>query len=913
MPACELLAPVGDREALRAAVANGADAVYFGLSDFNARRRAENFSLADLPEVMRYLRAHNVRGYVALNTVIFSDELPEAARFAARIAAAGADAVIVQDLGLARLIRRMVPGLPIHASTQMTQTEPRGIEILRGLGFSRVILARELSLGQIEAIRAATPMGLEVFVHGALCISYSGQCLASQSLAGRSGNRGLCSQVCRLPWTLVVDGKPLDLGDERHLVSTKDLAAHESVADLVRLGVAGLKIEGRLKGPPYVAAATRVYREALDAAREGRPWRLSREQEMELAQGFSRGFTGGFLAGASHADLIGAQSPKSRGARVGDVVGKTARGIVMQFSSVDAVAVHSALRAPHSALPLKPGDGVVFDSGSADAEPQGGRVYYVTPCDTWGKMCGDKPGEFRPPADARIGPPIVHRRKRPPARPEAEAILAEITFGEGDVDLSAVPVGAAVWKTDDPAIRRRLEQTYARDEIVRRVPLRVRVFATVGEALRLTVADDAGREAEAVWQKPLEEARKHPLTLDTLREQVDRLGDTPFELASLELIVGGAVATTSPAMVPKSVLNDLRRQAVEAVLALREAAARHEIADAGALEHLREAATLADGSRLKGPQADVQSSFDLKSGISNLKFAVLVRTLDQLDAALAFASPRPSLVYCDFADTKDYAAAVHRGGAAGVAVGLATPRILKPGEEPLLETILAAGPESVLVRNLGALGFLRERAPDLALVGDYSLNAANELSAAALAEMGLARLTPSLDLDADNLKAMLGRTAATDFFEVSIHLHVPLFHMEHCPAAARVSGGAPMRGGSPDPPRTVVASEEPAPLQTRRVRRPAAQTGDEAWGRPDCRCPCRAHELALRERSAIDHPILADAACRTTVFNANPRSLLRQVPELARLGVRHFRVEMLLESPGDVERLLAAALHSGTA
>jgi len=851
---CELLAPAGDREALRAAVANGADAVYFGLSDFNARRRAENFTLADLPDVMRYLRAHNVRGYVAFNTLVFSDELPEAARFAARIAATGADAVIVQDLGLARLIRRMAPGLPVHASTQMTQTEARGIEILRGLGFSRVILARELSLGQIEAIRGATPMGLEVFVHGALCVSYSGQCLASQSLLGRSGNRGLCGQVCRLPWTLVVDGKPLDLGDERHLLSTKDLAAGDRVADLVRLGVAGLKIEGRLKNAPYVAAATRVYREALDAAREGRPWRLSHDQEMELAQGFSRGFTGGFLAGASHVELIGAQSPKSRGSRLGHVVGKTARGIVVQFSAVDERREASKL-AGEVALPLKPGDGVVFDAASAEGEPQGGRVYYVKPCDTWGKMCGDKPGQFRPPADARIGPPIVHRRKRAPATPEPEPLLTEITFGEDDVDLAAVPVGAAVWKTDDPAIRRRLEQTYARDEILRRVPLQVRVFATVGETLRLVAADDAGREAEAAWQKPLEKAQKHPLTLDVLREQVDRLGDTPFELAALELIVDGAAATTSPAMAPKSVLNDLRRQAVEAVLALRDAAARHVIADPNALEHLREAAALAAGLPI---------SFHLKSEISNLKYSVLVRTLGQLDAALAFANPRPSLVYCDFADLGEYVGAVARGRAAGVAVGLATPRILKPGEEPLLETILAAGPDAVLVRNPGALSFFRERAPNLALVGDYSLNAANELAAAALAEMGFARLTPSLDLDADNLKAMLGRIAP-DLFEVPIHLHVPLFHMEHCPASARLS---------------------------------------EGLNRPDCGYSCRTHDLALRDRNAIDHPILTDAACRTTVFNATPRSLVRQVSELARLGVQHFRVELLQESSHDVDRLL---------
>ena len=187
---CELLAPAGDWDALRAAAANGADAVYFGLADFNARHRAHNFTTEELPEVIDYLHRHNVRGYVTLNTLIFSDELPEIARLVAAIAEAGTDAVIVQDLGLARLIRRLAPGLPIHGSTQMTLTEPRGIEYVRGLGVERVIAARELSIAELKKIRAATEMPVEVFVHGALCVAYSGQCLTSEALGGRSANRG---------------------------------------------------------------------------------------------------------------------------------------------------------------------------------------------------------------------------------------------------------------------------------------------------------------------------------------------------------------------------------------------------------------------------------------------------------------------------------------------------------------------------------------------------------------------------------------------------------------------------------------------------------------------------------------------------------------------------------------------------
>ena len=196
----ELLAPAGDWDAMRAAVSNGADAVYFGLSNFNARHRAANFSMEKLPEVMEYLHAHNVRGYLALNTLIFSDELGEAVEFVRRAGAAGADGIIVQDLGLAKLIHRMTPTLPIHGSTQMTLTEARGIEFVRRLGVERVILARELSIGEIQKITETTTVPVEVFVHGALCVAYSGQCLTSESLGGRSANRGQCAQACRLPY-----------------------------------------------------------------------------------------------------------------------------------------------------------------------------------------------------------------------------------------------------------------------------------------------------------------------------------------------------------------------------------------------------------------------------------------------------------------------------------------------------------------------------------------------------------------------------------------------------------------------------------------------------------------------------------------------------------------------------------------
>ena len=310
----ELLAPAGDWDCARAAVENGADAIYFGLERFNARMRAQNFTDADLPKLMEFLHRRGVRGYVTLNTLVFENELADAEKYLRTMIAAGADAVIVQDVGICRMIRELSPDFPIHASTKMTITSAAGIEFARELGCNLVVLARECSIAEIEKINAAgeavsllvtrhSSLPLEVFIHGALCVAYSGQCLTSEALGGRSANRGECAQACRMPYDLISDGKQVPLGDKRYLLSPQDLAGLEVLPGLIRAGVASLKIEGRLKSPEYVANITRLYREALDdlrftnddlrAANQSarKPEIVNRKYEMEMS--FSRGlFTG---------------------------------------------------------------------------------------------------------------------------------------------------------------------------------------------------------------------------------------------------------------------------------------------------------------------------------------------------------------------------------------------------------------------------------------------------------------------------------------------------------------------------------------------------------------------------------------------------------------------------------------------
>jgi putative protease len=258
----ELLAPAGAFPSLRAAVANGADAVYLGGGLFNARRAAGNFTDSELKDALAYCRERGVKVYVTLNTLLKDSELDEALSFAAFAYENGADAVIVQDLGLAHLLKIHLPDLKRHASTQMTIHSLDGVKACEEMGFERVVLARELSLRQIGFITASCKAEIEVFTHGALCVCYSGQCLMSSFIGARSGNRGMCAQPCRLPWRYSVDGDAF--GKESYLLSPKDLLGLTMLPELKKAGVKSLKIEGRMKSPEYVAVVTGLYRKYLD-------------------------------------------------------------------------------------------------------------------------------------------------------------------------------------------------------------------------------------------------------------------------------------------------------------------------------------------------------------------------------------------------------------------------------------------------------------------------------------------------------------------------------------------------------------------------------------------------------------------------------------------------------------------------
>jgi putative protease len=716
MPAIpELLAPAGDRECVRAAIENGADAVYFGLeTGFNARARATNISLDELPDVMRLLHRRGVKGYAALNTLVFTDELGAFADTVAQVARAGVDAVLVQDVGAARLIRAICPELPLHASTQMTLTSAETIRLAEALGCRRVVVARELSIAEIATIGRETAMPLEVFVHGALCVAYSGQCLTSESLGGRSANRGQCAQACRLPYDLVCDGRHVDLGDRKYLLSPQDLAGFALVPQLIAAGVAALKIEGRLKTPEYVANITRHYREAIDTALAGRPVAFTPRQVEEMELSFSRGFSPGWLEGCDHKMLVPATSSAKRGVLLGRVTGVRGGRVTVELAAA-----------------VKRGDGVAFEAATPEAAVQGGRVYEI--------FAGQ-----RPVTDAAAGSGVA------------------LAFAAGALDTASLRVGQRIWKTDDPELTGRLRKTYAGAAPRRRQPIDLRVTAVAGRPVHVVATLADGRTCTATTAAPTPPATKHPLDAATLREQLGRLGGTPFELRLLEAEISGGP------LVPFSVLGQLRKDLVAAL----EAVVAAEPHRSGVADPAASVCGLLGAAAIQPRPSDTPAVLH-----------VLVRSPEQLQAALDLGERR---LCADFADIRGYREAVAMARAAGAALLIATPRIQKPDELGIFAALARHEPDGVLVRNFAGLEFFRARG--LPVVGDYGLNVTNPLTAAFFLEQGCTRVTASYDCNREQLLELVAAGDASRL-EVVIHQHMPMFHMEHCVFCAVLSPG----------------------------------------------------------------------------------------------------------------------------
>ncbi|MBJ7283846.1 MAG: U32 family peptidase [Akkermansiaceae bacterium] len=781
-PTPELLSPAGNWDCARAAVAAGADAIYFGLPKFNARLRADNFIEADLNELMEFLHRHGVKGFVAMNTLIFSSEMKAAEEQLRRIADAGVDALIIQDLGLAKLAREVAPNVELHASTQMTITSPEGLAFVERLfPLERAVLARELSIKEIEKFKASaieTNTPLEVFVHGALCVAYSGQCLTSESLGQRSANRGECAQACRMPYEIVVDGETRDLGAVRYLLSPQDLAAVDLIPDLVRAGVKSFKIEGRLKSPEYVSAVTRVYRKALDAAMSRTESPLTNTDRYELEMTFSRGLSTGWFAGTNHPYLTHGRFGKKRGPLLGEIIDCGPGWVKL---------------GKLTGVPFTAGDGVVFDAGENRDLEQGARIWII----------------------------------------EGERLIFHLTYS--GINFDRIKPGQTLYKTSDPKLDSELRRFWQNSRPVeQKSSLNLIVTGKPGNSLEIHSGNFSVRS-----EATLQEASKHPLSTETLVTQLGRLGDSSFKLNTLDNQLEGNCH------IAVSALNQLRRALVK---------------------------LLEDAAEVKISKPTITTSFrDLlpeiyPSEVQEPKLSVLCRTLAQVNASIECGV---KTVYCDFEDPRRYKEAVSLFRSASLdppfEIILATPRILKPSESGYLKLIEKAEPDGLLLRNLGALHYYKNRS-DLKKIGDFSLNVANPITAKLLMESaGLDHLTISYDLNIGQVLELL-HGAPPAWFELTLHQHMPMFHMEHCVFCVFLSKGTTYK---------------------------------------DCGRPCETHVVHLRDRVGQLHRLQADVGCRNTLFNGKAQTGARYYEPLRHAGLSRFRIELLDEAE-DARKTISA-------
>ena len=754
----EVLAPAGSPESLRAALWSGADAVYFGLQDgFNARARAANFSSRDLAATVARVHRAGARAYVTLNTLVFEPELPALESVLRQIAASGVDALIVQDPAVCLLARAICPELELHASTQMTIAEPAAAPFATDLGVTRIVVPRELSVAEIRRFAAGTDAELEVFVHGALCVSWSGQCLTSEAWGGRSANRGQCAQSCRMPYELVVDGTLRPLGDVRYLLSPKDLAGARAVPELLDVGVHGLKIEGRQKGAQYVATATGGYRRWVDGLADGQDRgaveRRLADDLLQMTLSYSRGFSDGFFAGSDHQTLVEGRFPKHRGAFVGTVVRLDDERVVVRTDDrqgrpwTGALALSRRPDGPAgdrsdpldgagdaAPLELRAGMGVVFDQGDPeDRHEPGGPVFSV-------ERRGD---------DWLLG------------------------FGRPGPELARVKVGDRVFASSDPTIGSGVAKVAREDapEPEGRVLVDVRLEGRAGAPLTaVAVVAAGGHVARVQTGRALAPARGAELGEALVRAKLGAFGGTPFRLGRLELDPACAGLH-----VPPGALKQLRRDLVAALLPQVERGPTRRVDPAPA--YARALASTPPVAASSGAPAVVP----------------LVRSDAQLAAVIELGAEEVELDWMEFVGLGK---AFERARSAGLRVTVATTRVGKPGEDALVERVLRLQPAGVLVRHFGAMmRCLRrrdEQGAGYAVHGDFSLNAANSLTVRHLLGMGLETVTASFDLDEAQLLAMLENVEASRVAVVAHH-RIPTFHTEHCVYSHLLSNGRDFR------------------------------------------------------------------------------------------------------------------------
>ena len=935
----ELLAPAGSREAAMAAIEHGADAVYFGLDTptcFNARARASGIPPEELATFVGTIHRRGVRAYVTLNTLVFPDELAEVETLIRSIAGAGADAILVQDLGVARLVAAIAPELALHASTQMTLSSAEAIARAATLGIRRVVLPRELSLDDLRSIRATLsalnvtrPGGspsmpeLEVFVHGALCISFSGQCLASLAMGGRSGNRGRCAQSCRMPYHLL-ETESAETGgvrrrnvalDTLYPMSPLDLAALPLVPELIRAGVASFKIEGRLKPIEYVAEVTAAYRKAIDIATAQLGVELAAEanaakpnamgmntaevdtadtsattadapendaaaqraamERLELT--FTRGSGTGWLEGIDSRRLVPGNVSTSRGIVLGSLVAIRQNEVAVKLETV-----------------VRRGDGIVFGepkktgrmgptrprygdndqrNDSTGRTPQGGRVFeiFIRERASSGRGGYGRDGDRRGGGygNGRIGGDRRGNSYRNDQGGAAEWTYRAVREGRaGDIVTLRFQGGAIDFGRLCPGMKvRKTDDPQIERETrrrlagppQRRVAVDLAVVAEVGCPLRVVATAENGAACSLESERPLELAEKHPLSEYFLQEQFGRLGGTIYELRNVAATIVGEP------MLPLSAIGVLRRTMIEQLdAASQNVTAIENAADSANPEVISTVNRLAELRAVDTEYRQGRAALPISGPVVHL-LSRSIRFFRNHDSLRRCVAAGCRSFYGEFADLGDYAVAtraVHELRAEFVAV---TPRILKPGEDSFLTGILAAQPDAVLVRNLAALQFFRGNCTKYAGYND-GVTVSGTSHVKVIADFAL---NAANDL------------TATELLRWGVDRVTPAYDLN------ATGFGRLMRRFDPGRLEVVVLGRVPMFFAEHCLWManvvPLGQS---------CSRICRSRPLSIQDRFGCNHPVTADPFCRNIISYSELQTAIEYVGEWIQRGLRHLRIEL---------------------
>lgn len=803
----ELLLPVGTKDMALAAIHNGADAIFMGVPGFNARGRSYDFQIEEVKDIIDTCHLHGVKVNLAFNILIFQNELQAAVETLEKILPLKPDAFIVQDLGLVQLIRKMAPHQRVHASTQMSVTNAEAIQWLDDLGIQRFVLARENSISEITAIKQNTTKEIEVFVHGALCVSYSGQCFTSEGIGGRSANRGQCAQSCRFTYEMHVDGEKRDLQGKSFLVSPQDLCGINEVPQLLAAGVDCFKVEGRLKTPEYVATAARSFDEAITSAQEGHALANPILKKKQMATAFSRGFYSGWFHGVNHQELVEGTFSAHRGFEFGKISRVNGNSLEVELSDA---SILQGLKADF----IKPGDGILWvykDRNGHNAE-KGGFVFAVK---------------------------SISNRK------------FELEFSR-DIAMEGFYLGARVFYNHDKDLKKDVSSSVEDKQRKKRLPVTVRAKASLGQPLEVQYTDGT-YTVSGKSENICEAAKNRGLNSQDLQEELFALMGSAFRGENFECELDSSTAL----FLPNKQVKELRQQLVKELTELR----------------------IQNGpAPVIPPQTEVMSWIASKKiaekSKAGLKLNLLLRDKGQVEDvvnAIAEGSLNASginLFILDFEFGLDFEPSLNLLRSKGLKVGVATTRILKPNEHRNVKHLLRMNPDAILARNLGAVQYLQANNYQGQILGDFSLNVANHLTAQYLLNKGLTSVCLGYDLNHLQVNELI-QSGSAERFEVTAYQYMPSFHMEHCVFAAFLSKGTSFK---------------------------------------DCGRPCEKHDVKLKDQFGNWHQIKPDQECRNTMYNGTSQSAARYIKDWESLGLGYVRYEALKERGAELITKIQAHL-----